>query len=198
MNEKRLSAHRLRRHRALPVTLVGLLVLAGHGWAAAEEAVVPESARPMTGVELYMLYRNRSWQWPDGAGRMQDEGRVFKAWSGSGEEASWAEGRWIVTDAGLLCLQAEWHGKADTFEDRTCFSHKMDGRTVYQKKEPSGGWYVFRQAQLQESDEFSKLVREDLVTEKLEALHASRQQSELEGTSIVQQSPNSEAKGEIR
>ncbi|WP_265516750.1 DUF995 domain-containing protein [Nitratireductor luteus] len=181
---------------ALTGALATIFIFTGQGWAASED-VLPENTRVMTGVELYMLYRGKSWQWSDGAGHMQDEGRVFKAWSGSGTDAAWAEGRWIVTDTGKLCLQADWHSQADTFGGRTCFSHRTDGQAIFQKKEPSGEWYVFRHAELQEGDEFTKLVRQDLVSAKLEALRNPTEQFDPEGTLAVQPQI-SEANGEVR
>lgn len=53
---------------------------------AATTTKVPDGARPMTAVELYMLYHDKSWRWPDGAGRMQDTDRRFSAWvDGTGD-----------------------------------------------------------------------------------------------------------------
>lgn len=187
----------IHRRHAFRAALAGILMLSGSVWAAAEETIVPEGARPMTGVELHALYRDKSWRWPDGAARMQDDGRVLQAWSGSGEDAAWAEGRWIVTNSGRLCLQADWHSREDTFDDRTCFRHMTDGETIFQRKEPSGEWYIFRHAEPQEDDEFAKLVREDLVSANLEALRNSPQQPDEDGTPMVQSS-NGEAAGELR
>ncbi|PRD41257.1 hypothetical protein C5748_22400 [Phyllobacterium phragmitis] len=149
--------------------LAGIVLFSSHS-GASEHVVVPENARVMTGVELYTLYRDKTWKWADGAGRMQDKGRVFKAVAGSGETASRAEGRWIVTDRGQLCFKAAWHTQTGTFPDKTCFSHKTYGGTVFQKREPSGDWYVFKNSEPTDSDEFSKLVREDLVSAQLEAI----------------------------
>ena len=127
----------------------------------------------MTAFELYVLYRDRSWQWPDGAGRLETEGRRFTAVAGSGDAASWAEGRWIVTERGRLCLDADWHAPAGTFADRTCFEHLIDGRTIYQRKAPAGDWFVFKNYPTEADDEFTKLVREDLVSAALEELRPS-------------------------
>lgn len=125
----------------------------------------------MTGVELYLLYRDKSWRWPNGAGRMESEGRRFVAWSGTGESASWAEGRWVVTDTGRLCMDATWHSQAEAATDRTCFSHRKHGDTIYQKKEPSGDWYVFDNPGSQ--GELEKLVGEDLVSAELKKLKST-------------------------
>jgi len=160
---------------ACRILLTGLL-LSSESWAAAAAPLTPPvDARPMTGVELYMLYRDKSWKWDDGAGRLDDQGRVFTAWSGSGESEFRARGRWIVTDKGQLCLKADWHTPTGTYPDKTCFSHRIVDRTIYQKKEPSGDWYVFRHAVPSEGDEFRKLVREDLVSSRLARRETSPQ-----------------------
>ncbi|MEI5680673.1 DUF995 domain-containing protein [Mesorhizobium sp. CCNWLW179-1] len=131
---------------------------------------LPENVRPMSAVELHELYRDKSWKWCDGAAYLQDEGRIFKGWSGSGNRASWALGRWTVADSGRMCLEADWHVQTGASSDRTCFEHMTDGQTIYQRKEPTGDWYVFKHSEPQESDEFAKLVPEDLVSQKLDAL----------------------------
>lgn len=127
----------------------------------------------MTGYELYLLYRDKSWQWPDGAGRMETDGRRFTAISGSGDMASWAEGRWVVTDRGRFCLDADWHGSTGIFPDRTCFEHRLDGKTIYQRRLPAGDWYVFKHNPTAIEDEFTKLVRKDLVSTELEEVRAA-------------------------
>jgi hypothetical protein len=132
----------------------------------------PAQARAMTATELYMLYRNKSWQWPDGAGRLQADGRRFTAWAGAADKASWAEGRWTVSDHGRLCLKAQWHTVSGTYPNTTCFGHKQLGDTVYQKREPSGDWFVFKHA-APADDEFSKLVDQDLVSNDLERIKSS-------------------------
>ncbi|WEX74977.1 DUF995 domain-containing protein [Sinorhizobium numidicum] len=134
---------------------------------ASAEDVMPKDTRPMTGAEVYMIFRGKSWKWANGAGRMQDEGRRFTAWTQSDTDASWAEGRWILTDSGQLCLKADWHSQTATSRDKTCFSHRILGSTIYQKREPAGEWYVFKHSKPAQSDEFNKLVKEDLVEAKL-------------------------------
>ncbi|WP_159587469.1 DUF995 domain-containing protein [Chelativorans xinjiangense] len=174
------------RPAILSRVLAGLLMLSGEGWAAAAKVTPPEDARAMTGVELYMLYRNKSWKWEHGAGRMEDEGRAFKAWSESGDSQVWATGRWIVTDQGLFCMKADWHTPTGTYANKTCFKHRISDLTIYQKREPSGDWYVFRHTVPKDSDEFAKLVSEDLVSSKLEFVETSPKDGR-EKTSLQQQ-----------
>ncbi|TGQ38325.1 DUF995 domain-containing protein [Mesorhizobium sp. M00.F.Ca.ET.216.01.1.1] len=143
--------------------------------AGGKHSVAPADARAMTGAELYILYHDKSWLWPNGAGRMHTDGRRFTAWAGSGEKSTWAEGRWLVTNRGRLCLKAQWHSSSGIVSNKTCFSHKKLGDTVYQKREPSGAWYVFKHGAAADNDEFNKLVSQDLVSSNLERI-----KSELE------------------
>lgn len=50
---------------------------------ASAEVAVPENARTMTGVELYMIFQGKTWTWESGAGRMESEDRAFRAWAQS-------------------------------------------------------------------------------------------------------------------
>jgi len=134
---------------------------------AKEDSQPPAQARAMTAAELYALYAEKSWRWPDGAGLMETKDRRFSAISGTGKQSSWAEGRWSVTDGGRLCFLADWHTPSGIFPRRTCFIHMFDNDTIYQRKEPAGGWYVFKHAKPLPEDEFSKLLREDLVSAEL-------------------------------
>ena len=148
--------------------------LAISGASHAEDSSQPSTqARAMTPFEIYVLYRDRSWQWPDGAGRMETDGRRFTAIAGSGEEASWAEGRWVVTNRGRMCLDADWHASGGPFPDRTCFDHRLDGGTIYQRRAPVGDWYVFKHSPAEAGDEFTRLVREDLVSAGLEEVRSA-------------------------
>lgn len=155
--------------------------------AHAGEGVAPSAdSRSMTGVELYMLYRDKSWIWPDGAGRFDDAERRFTARTGAGDTIAWAQGRWIVTDDGRLCLNAEWHTVSGVHPNTSCFSHKRAGDTIYQKKEPSGSWYTFRHAVPAETDEFKKLVTENLVSADIGTIKSDLQnQKRLAGNTLT-------------
>lgn len=162
----------LRPSRLLTVALC-VSALGFVGSSLAEGTEPPAEARPMSGYELYMLFRDKTWQWPDGAGLMETEGRRFTAIARSGEQSSWAEGRWIVTDGGRLCFDADWHNHSGTYPDRTCFIHLLQDDTIYQRREPAGDWYVFKHAEPEPGDEFNKLVREDLVSTDLEEMRTN-------------------------
>lgn len=158
---------------------------------AAEPVKLPAQARAMTAAELYVLYRDKTWQWPDGAGRMQDKNRTFIGWSGSGDNTRWAEGRWVLSDTGLMCLKADWYGVQAKQANKTCFRHRIYEDTIYQKKEPSGSWYVFKHARAADSDEFKKLVAEDTVSAQLAKLQLLTQnETDAKQQPFSAQAPN--------
>jgi len=119
-------------------------------------------AAPVSAAALYRLYRDKTWLWQNGAGFFAKDGR-FSAWSGSGDEATYAEGRWWVNFLGGLCINATWRSKDWVKVNLTCFSHSKDGNLLYQKREPSGAWAVFRSFPGKPDDEYQKLRKGDLV-----------------------------------
>lgn len=162
----------------IPTTSLALAVVLGLGAGsdpvhAATTTTLPDGARPMTAVELYTLYHDKSWRWPDGAGRMQNIDRRFSAWVDGTGGQSWAEGRWAVTDNGRLCLDATWHAANGQFPAKTCFVHRILDGTIYQKRETGGTWFVFRHPAIKETDEATKLIADDLVSQRLEAMKAA-------------------------
>jgi len=161
-----------------PATTLALAVVLGLGAGsgpvqAATTTTLPDGARPMTAVELYTLYHDKSWRWPDGAGRMQNIDRRFSAWVDGTGGQSWAEGRWAVTDNGRLCLDATWHAAKGQFPAKTCFVHRILDGTIYQKRETGGTWFVFRHPVTTQTDEATKLVADDLVSQRLETMKAA-------------------------
>ncbi|EHK54235.1 DUF995 domain-containing protein [Allomesorhizobium alhagi] len=148
-----------------------LTVFAGQG-GAGEKVVPPADATVMTAGELHALYNDQTWVWSDGAGRMQSDGRRFVAWAGSGASATWAEGRWTITSSGRLCFKARWHSSSGSHPAKTCFAHKRRRGEIYQRKEPTGDWYIFKHAVSEEGDEFKKLTDKDLVSPVLETVRS--------------------------
>ena len=190
MSERRSEMHRsLSGLKTLAPVVLAMSLLAGASASAAApdaivstapvaEAGVPPGTIPMVASELFALYRDKSWQWADGAGRMDATDRQFTAWVDGDKGKSWAEGRWLVTDAGRMCLKANWHSDQGVFPGRTCFSHRIGDGTIYQKREPDGQWYVFRHANSREDDEAKKLVSEDLVSSRIDSLRPSPRQKQ--------------------
>ncbi len=156
--------------RRITILVCALASISAPAAAASVQASEQPGTRPMMAFEIYNLYKNRSWQWDNGAGHMTDEGRQFTAWSDGQTGESWAEGRWVITDTGLLCLKATWHSKQGAFPAKTCFSHRIGEGTIYQKREPDGEWYVFRHTEAHEDDEARKLVSADLVSQKRDSI----------------------------
>ncbi len=172
----------LARASAATLAIVAALGLAAPGNAATAQPSLkmPAKARPMTAFELYQLYRDKSWQWPDGAGRMQDANRQFSAWVDGAKGQSWAEGRWTVDDAGRLCFDATWHAASGKFPAKTCFLHRVLDKTIYQKRESGGAWFVFRHGTPNEADEAQKLVASDLVSQRLSVVKTTLNTSKAE------------------
>ncbi|MHC1551591.1 DUF995 domain-containing protein [Phyllobacterium sp. K27] len=138
--------------------------------AASLQVSEQPGTRPMMAFEIYNLYKNKSWQWDKGAGYLKDEGRQFSAWAHGEKGATWAEGRWVITETGLMCLNATWHSEPGAFPAKTCFSHRIDNGTIYQKREPDGEWYIFRHPKSREDDEARKLISTDLVSQQRDSI----------------------------
>jgi hypothetical protein len=157
------------RLKAAAVVILAATTLAGTAMAStpATEDGLPAGTTPLTAADLFALYRDKSWQWPDGAGRMDSADRRFTAWVDGEKGKSWAQGRWLVMDSGQMCFQADWHSGQEIFPARTCFEHRAGDGTIYQRKLPDGGWYVFRHAVARADDEANRLVSADLVAGRL-------------------------------
>ncbi|UXN66729.1 DUF995 domain-containing protein (plasmid) [Phyllobacterium sp. A18/5-2] len=157
--------------RMITTVACALFCIAAPAIAASSKASEqPAGTRAMTPFEIYALYKNKSWQWDNGAGHMTDAGRQFTAWADGEKGKSWAEGRWVITETGGLCLNATWHSGQGAFPAKTCFSHRIGNGTIYQKREPDGEWYIFRHAKAREDDEAHKLVFTDLVSQQSDSI----------------------------
>ncbi|HEY9212293.1 MAG TPA: DUF995 domain-containing protein [Ancylobacter sp.] len=145
--------------------------------AAGAQSVTPAdaaSAAPLTSSELYQLYSNKSWVWPDGSGYFSSNQRRFIAVAGTGSTASYAVGRWFLSHPGKLCFRARWYARIGHGMDTTCFSHRVKDGVVFQKREPDGVWYVFKHASTNNSDEYAKLRRGDYVSAGFPKAEAQR------------------------
>ncbi|WP_176038632.1 DUF995 domain-containing protein [Brucella tritici] len=127
------------------------------------DAPVSET-RPLTVKDLHALYENRTWLWNDGAGYFGEGNRLrFTAFSGRGAKASYADGRWYAQDPGRICFTARWFASDGNGMATTCFEHKSNGQTIWQRRLPSGQWYVFGHIPPRPGDEVLKLKQGDLV-----------------------------------
>ncbi len=148
----------VRSNRVLPlIFLVGLLG-GTVGAASVEPDGFPDGSRVMSPAEIYLLYRDKNWQWSDGVGRMDSLNRRFTAHVDGEKGQALAEGRWRITRSGQMCFDARWHIEHEVFPSKTCFTHRILDGTIYQKREPDGVWYVFRHADGAPTDEARKLV----------------------------------------
>ncbi|WEX74975.1 DUF995 domain-containing protein [Sinorhizobium numidicum] len=134
---------------------------------AAAGRPVAKNATALTHAEIHSLYGQKSWIWKDGAGYFSVRERRFTAWSKENGSPSYGVGRWFITGPGKLCFKADWHAKSGSAPATTCFSHRKVRGVIYQKREPDGQWYVFRNAPAQESDEFAKLRRGNYVSARV-------------------------------
>ncbi|MBX4933095.1 DUF995 domain-containing protein [Rhizobium bangladeshense] len=134
--------------------------------AQAAEAAKKKAPTPLSAYELYRIYADRTWTWDTGGGRFFEDGRRFVAWVTDKGKQSFAEGKWVVDDLGQLCMRATWTNAEGAARASTCFGHRKIGNTIYQRRQPSGNWYVFRHSSVHQDDEFRKLVSTDTVSAK--------------------------------
>ncbi len=128
------------------------------------------AAEPMSFQEVYSIYANKTWNWGNGAGYFPAKKRAFEAWSGYGRNASYGEGRWFATSSGNMCMKATWTSRDGAAPATTCFAHRKDGNTIYQRKLPDGDWYRFQTDPPRRSNEISKLKSGDFVTNRVERI----------------------------
>nr|WP_197031570.1 DUF995 domain-containing protein [Mesorhizobium ciceri] len=166
-----------RRHRRGPrrcasfKQLVLLLALCGqvavsgaaHAAVANDKSTAEAgSAAVPTAYELQLLYAGRTWIWKDGAAYFARDNRHLRAWTSGQDTATVAEGRWLVTKDGKMCMELAWRSKSYTGEPhRTCYSHRIQGRNIEQRKDPDGEWYGFKRSPEDPSDEYKKFEAGD-------------------------------------
>ncbi len=150
----------------LVATIAGGVGAATSAGAAAAGPVARNST-PLTHAEIYSLYGQKSWIWKNGAGYFSVRERRFTAWSNENGAPSYGIGRWFITGPGKLCFRADWRAQTGSAPATTCFSHRKAGGVIYQKREPDGEWYVFKNAPVRANDEFAKLRRGNYVGSRL-------------------------------
>lgn len=155
----------------LAAALAGSFATAGSAAGMREPAGI-ETSKPLSNAEIYKLYGQNSWIWKAGAGHFSVKARTFTAWSRENGAPSYGIGRWFITAPGKLCFNADWHAKSGTAAAITCFSHRKMGGRIYQRREPDGRWYVFKNAPAQTTDEFAKLRYGDYVSPRLRSIEA--------------------------
>ncbi|UCI06603.1 DUF995 domain-containing protein [Mesorhizobium sp. B1-1-8] len=122
--------------------------------APVEAAAKPETAP--TAFELQLLYADRTWNWVNGAAYFGLDRRL-QAWTAGQDAPAVAEGHWLVTETGKMCMELAWRSKAYTTKPRrTCYSHRVENGTIEQRKDPDGDWYDFKHATDAAADEHRK------------------------------------------
>ncbi|MDX8433802.1 DUF995 domain-containing protein [Mesorhizobium abyssinicae] len=153
----------LARH-ALLIALVACseMALAGVAHtAAAKDRAPTQTATVPTAFEMQLFYADRTWNWQDGAAYFAQDRRL-RAWTAGPDSTSIAEGRWLLTSNGKMCMELVWRSTAYAATPiRTCFSHRIQDGNVEQRKDPDGGWYSFKHASDDASGEHRKFQEGD-------------------------------------
>lgn len=144
----------------VPLVIVcGQLAFSGAAGAANGAPPVEAAAKPdaaPTAFELQLLYADRTWNWKNGAAYFGLDRRL-QAWTAGQDKAAVAEGRWLVTDTGKMCMELAWRSKTyATKPQRTCYSHRIESGNIEQRKDPDGEWYDFKHAKDDPADEHQK------------------------------------------
>ena len=132
----------------------------------------PAQTAVVSAATLHEMYDDRTWDWGSGAGFFAKSGD-FSAWTEAGGKAAYATGFWWVTNQGGVCFDGDWRTKEGANSTVTCFDHRMNGQVWYQRRDPSGPWYIFKSDPPASTDEFAKLKMGDQVEPKLQALKTS-------------------------
>jgi hypothetical protein len=146
--------------RALLMALIACGGLAAAANTAAAKDRAPAQAVP-TAFEMQLYYADRTWNWADGAAYFAQDRRL-RAWTAEQGSTSIAEGRWLLTNDGKMCMELVWRSKTYAATPvRTCFSHRIQDGNVEQRKDPDGGWYSFKHASDHPADEHRKFQEGD-------------------------------------
>lgn len=123
----------------------------------AEAARLPKGASNMKPVEVRAIYNGKTWVWDAGGGYFATS-KKFQAVAGKGKSLTTATGRWLVTRGGRLCFIADWTDRKKTYRNtKTCFNHAAYRGRIYQSKDLSGNWYVFKSNPTKASDAIKKV-----------------------------------------
>ena len=151
----------MKLYAFITAAFIGGLVAAGAPALAADSAtpsLPTRHASAVSAADLYRLYRGKTWVWSDGAGFFGPDGH-FSAQAGPYS----ARGMWWVNYQGGVCFDAEWRGEGWVKPVLSCFSHSQDGEAWYQKREPSGTWWIFKSWPPRADDEVMKLKAGNFV-----------------------------------
>ncbi|AEH89641.1 protein of unknown function DUF995 [Mesorhizobium opportunistum WSM2075] len=158
--------------RLAPLLVIcGQLAFSGAAHAANEKTSKPEEATVTvpTAFELQLLYADHTWIWKDGAAYFGKADRPLRAWTSGQDSASVAEGKWLVMNNGKMCMDLAWRSKSyKGKQQRTCYSHRIKGGSIEQRKDPDGEWYGFKRTPEDPSDEYRKFEVGDTKSAQFE------------------------------
>jgi hypothetical protein len=162
--------------RSIPITLAVIMAVSIPAAAVASGSEAPSAppGKQMSASEVRKLYRGKTWMWNDGGGYFAPDGRFQAAMGSDRDTGSFVTGTWQVRRSGRLCFAGAWTVQGKRSYDTSCFAHRVVGNVIYQRKEPSGDWYVFRSEPPKPEDEIKKLIGGDQIEAKLKALRQSR------------------------
>ena len=106
---------------------------------------LPADTRYLNDQELFKIYSNRTWMWSAGGGYFENRQRKFSAFSNENAAPSIATGMWFLPWQGKVCFRARWQGVDYNVKKTSCFGHRITPQgVIWQRREPDGEWYVFR------------------------------------------------------
>jgi hypothetical protein len=183
---RRISRGRTWISAATAILIVGAPAIADAATPSGRTSWIPPG-RVMKESEIKNIYSAKTWTWSSGGGYFNSDGS-FIAYVGSSRDKSiYAKGKWFADDDGKMCFEATWYTRSNHSASTTCFEHRKQGTKIYQRKAPSGPWYVFKHAPTRQRDEVNKLRPGDRISSRANRLETafSKQQGggKAEGTS---------------
>jgi hypothetical protein len=172
--------HQLGLFHLRKLMVLGAVCLSGMAAVYAADAKAAKGptsgspgGRPMTAVELRKLFGGKTWLWSDGGGYMDPSGRFYAAVGSTRATGSFARGIWATDDKGRMCFEGRWKARTGSNSAKTCFIHHVKGAEIYQRRQSDGEWYVFKHAEVQQNDEFNKIVTGNRISEQFGQVRAA-------------------------
>ena len=139
--------------------------------------MVPERegthGRPLKAEAVRKLFSGKTWLWQGGGGYLDPSGSFVAVVGTDAASATYAEGKWEVNDKGQLCHTEDWRSRSGTSNASTCYTHHSWGNAIYQRKDPTGPWYVFRHARSRSGDPANNLVQGNRIADQVRQVQAA-------------------------
>jgi len=187
------ATKRIRRSRtwisaATVILLVGAPAVADAATPRGRTSWTPPG-RLMKESELKDIYSGKTWMWSSGGGYFNPDGSFIAYVGGSRDRSTYAKGKWFAENDGTMCFEATWYTRSNNSASTTCFEHRKRGTMVYQRKPPSGPWYVFKHAPTRQQDEINKLRRGDRISSQINRLETAFSKQQGSGSAESTSSP---------